>query len=251
VSDSDTVSATNRWSEENSATFIDLAAIFVPGRGEQTATLLDLIPAERGEQFTIVELASGEGVLAEAIMERFPHCRYVALDGSSLMRERTAQRVERFRDRLEVRPFEIAGSQWRAILPHPLRCVLSSLCVHHLSGEQKQQLFKEMRQHLEPGGALLLADIIEPASQRVANLFSRQYEEITRAQSLAIKGDLSGFEQFQQLQWNYFAYDYGTGQTFDQPSLISDQLLWLREAGFSQVDCYWMRAGHAVYGGYK
>jgi len=248
---SDTAPATNQWSEENSATFIDLAEIFVPGRVEQTATLLDLIPAERDEQFTIVELASGEGLLAEAVMERFPRCHYVALDGSPLMRERTLRRVKRFKERLEVRPFEIASLEWRTILPQPLRCVLSSLCVHHLSGEQKQQLFKDMAGHLEPGGALLLADIIEPATQRIANLFARQYEEITRAQSLAIKGDLSGFEQFQQLQWNYFTYDYGTGQTFDQPSLISDQLLWLREARFSQVDCYWMRAGHAVYGGYK
>ncbi len=248
---SETAPATNQWSEENSANFIDLAEIFVPGRVEQTATLLDLIPAERDEAFTVVELASGEGVLAEAVMEGFPRCHYVALDGSPLMRERTKQRVERFGDRLEVQPFEISNQEWRATLPGPLRCVLSSLCVHHLSGEQKQQLFRDMMARLEPGGALLLADIIEPASPRIARLFSRQYEEITRAQSLAVKGDLSGFEQFQRLQWNYFAYDYGTGQTFDQPSLISDQLLWLHEAGFSQVDCYWMRAGHAVYGGYR
>jgi tRNA (cmo5U34)-methyltransferase len=248
---SDTMPVTNQWSEDNSATFIDLAEIFVPGRAEQVSTLLDLIPAQYDEPFTIVELASGEGLLVEAIMARFPHCHYVALDGSPLMRERTVQRVERFKERLEMRSFEIASSEWRATLPQPLRCVLSSLCVHHLSGEQKQQLFQDMVAHLEPGGALLLADIIEPATPRIANLFARQYEEITRAQSLAIKGDLSGFKQFQNLQWNYFAYDYGTGQTFDQPSLISDQLFWLREAGFTQVDCYWMRAGHAVYGGYR
>ena len=29
------------------------------------------------------------------------------------------------------------------------------------------------------------------------------------------------------------------------------QLRWLEEAGFSSVDCFWMRAGHAVYGGYR
>src|ERR1051326_9156215 len=104
MSMSQTAPATNQWSEENSANFIDLAEIFVPGRVEQTATLLDLIPAERDEAFTIVELASGEGVLAEAVMEGFPRCHYVALDRSPLMRERTKQRVERFGDRLEVQP---------------------------------------------------------------------------------------------------------------------------------------------------
>jgi hypothetical protein len=35
------------------------------------------------------------------------------------------------------------------------------------------------------------------------------------------------------------------------PSPLSEQLVWLREAGFASVDCFWLRAGHAVYGGYR
>jgi hypothetical protein len=30
---------------------------------------------------------------------------------------------------------------------------------------------------------------------------------------------------------------------------LYEQLNWLSEAGFASVDCYWLRAGHAVYGG--
>jgi tRNA (cmo5U34)-methyltransferase len=131
-----------------------------------------------------------------------------------------------------------------------MRCVLSSLCVHHLSDEGKRQLFKSIATQLEPGGALLLADIIEPATQQIANLFAQQYDDIVRKQSLAIRGDLSGYEQFLQLKWNYFLYDYGSADSTDYPSSLSDQLVWLREAGFSIVDCFWMQAGHAVYGGY-
>ena len=35
------------------------------------------------------------------------------------------------------------------------------------------------------------------------------------------------------------------------PSPLFDQLAWLSEAGFEPVDCFWLLAGHAVYGGYK
>jgi hypothetical protein len=28
-------------------------------------------------------------------------------------------------------------------------------------------------------------------------------------------------------------------------------LTWLSEAGFAVVDCFWLQAGHAIYGGYK
>lgn len=248
---SDSAALDNRWSEDNSAAFLELAEIFVPGRIEQTETLLGLIPATQDETFTIVELASGEGMLAEAIMEHFPRCHYIALDGSILMRERTWQRLDRFKDRLEVRDFSIASPEWRSSLPQSLRCVLSSLCVHHLSAAEKRQLFKDMKVRLEPGGALLLADILEPDNQQVAKLFAQQYDDIVREQSLASKGDLSSYEQFHRLQWNYFTFDYGTGQTFDQPSTLQEQLRWLLEVGFKLVDCFWMRAGHAVYGGFK
>jgi hypothetical protein len=37
----------------------------------------------------------------------------------------------------------------------------------------------------------------------------------------------------------------------DQPSPVFHQLLWLQSAGFPVVDCFWMHAGHAIFGGYK
>jgi SAM-dependent methyltransferase len=241
----------NQWSEGDSEIFIDLGEIFVPGRAEQMNALLDLIPARGDKYFTIVELASGEGILAQAILERFHACYYVALDGSEVMRQRMSERLTQFRDRLEIRPFELVQQEWRTDLPGPLRCVVSSLSIHHLFDEEKQQLFRDLAVHLEPGGALLVADIIKPATQQIADLFAQQYDDIVRKQSLLIRGDLSGFEQFQQLKWNYFLHDYHAVDTIDHPSCLSDQLLWLREAGFSIVDCFWMQAGHAVYGGYK
>lgn len=247
---SETTNTPNQWSEDDSTTFLDLAELFVPGRAEQTNTLLQLIPAQPDEHFTIVELASGEGVLAQAILERFPRCHYIALDGSATMREQVARKLERFSNRLEILPFDLAQHEWRNSLPAPLRCVLSSLCVHHLSDEGKRELFNAMAAQLEPGGALLLADVIEPATQQIANLFARQYDKIVRQQSMIIRGDLSGYEQFLQQKWNYFLYDYNDPESYDHPSRLSDQLGWLKEAGFSIVDCFWMQAGHAIYGGY-
>lgn len=248
---SETTNTINQWSEDNSETFLDYGELFVPDRPTQTATLLGLVPASVDESFTIAELASGGGELATAMLTQYPHCRYIAFDGSATMRERLAKVLAPFSERVEIRPFELAEQGWRATLPTPLRCVVSSLCVHHLSHEGKQQLFRDMATHLEPGGALLLADIIRPATSRIADLFAHQYDETVRQQSLAIYSDLRGYEQFRQMHWNYFIYDYNDPDSYDQPSLLSDQLCWLSEAGFSQVDCYWMRAGHAVYGGFR
>lgn len=47
--------------------------------------------------------------------------------------------------------------------------------------------------------------------------------------------------------------DYGRyfDPDFDKPSRLVNQLNWLAAAGFTAVDVYWLRAGHAVFGGYK
>ncbi len=249
-----TPSSIDQWNESTSQQFLAESDIFVPARAEQITTLLGLVPARQDEVFTLVELAAGGGELAETVLQHFPNCHYLALDGSPVMLAHLQKRLARFEERIEVRQFDIAAMDWRALLPSPLRCVLSSLCVHHLFGEEKRQLFHDMRKSLEPGGALLLADIIEPANQQIAQLFARQYEEIVREQSLTIRGDLSGFQRYNELKWNYFLYDYGAPNapdTIDHPSLLNEQLRWLSEVGFSTIDCYWMRAGHAVYGGYK
>ena len=248
---SKTPASQNQWSETDSNLFLNLAELFVPARAEQTSTLLQLIPAKPDEECIIVELAAGEGALAEAVLEQFPHCHYIALDGSEAMRVRMQHRLARFGTRLEIRPFDLAEVAWRGELPTQVRCVLSSLCVHHLDDHEKRQLFRAMFKQLEPGGALLLADLVLPADQRVADFFAHQYDKIVREQSLELRGDLSGFEEFQQQKWNYFRYDYGQPDLYDKPSPLAAQLRWLQEVLFSTVDCYWMRAGHAIYGGYK
>jgi len=245
---SDDAQKQSAWTEETSTLFIDTGDVFVPERPAQLDTLCRLIPAERDEAFTVVELGAGAGLLARAVLEAFPNCHYVALDGSETMRQHMNEALAQFGDRIDVRPFTLENAEWREELPRPLRCVLSSLCVHHLTGEGKRRLFADMAAHLEPGGALLIADLVAPANERARALFASQWDAITREQSQQVHGDMRGFEQFRALGWNF--YDDPEADPMDQPSRLFHQLLWLREAGFSVVDCFWMRAGHAIYGGY-
>ncbi len=48
-------------------------------------------------------------------------------------------------------------------------------------------------------------------------------------------------------EWNYYRFP----DPSDRPSPLIDQLVWLKEAGFEVVDCFWVQAGHAIFGGYK
>lgn len=237
-----------RWTEQDSARFAALGDVYVPAREEQRRVLLDLVPAEADEPFTAAELGAGDGTFARALLERFPRSRVVTLDGSEVMLGRQRHLLAPFGARAEVRPFAFERDDWRGTLPAPLRCVLSSLALHHLSGPDKRRLFAALAGRLEPGGALLVADLVEAAVPRAAAVFARQWDAAVAERSAALFGDARAHEQFRSDRWNFYRLE--APDPVDQPSRLVDQLDWLREAGFRLVDCFWMHAGHAIYGGY-
>lgn len=239
----------SNWTEADSQTFLDIAEVAVPARAEQTEVLLSLIPAAAGEAFTAVELGCGEGLLSEALLRRFPRSRVLALDGSETMLERARDRLQPFGERAQVRLFDLHRRDWLAGLPAPLRCVLSSLSLHHLDDGGKRRLFPELCGKLEPGGALLIADIVAAGTDTARLSFAAAYHSITRQQSLALTGSLDTYRQIIEDGWNFHASE--TPAPGETPSRLFEQLKWLEEAGFSIADCFWMRAGFAVYGGYR
>jgi tRNA (cmo5U34)-methyltransferase len=234
------------WPEESSKTYRELAAIAVPGRAEQMATLLTLIPFARAESFHALELGCGEGLLAHALLAAFPQATLLALDGSESMRATAAHRLRPFGPRATVKAFDLFSEAWLAQARNP-GVVLSSLCLHHLNAAGKQRLFSRLADLLEARGALLIADLIMPACASVRRLFADTWDHSASAQALALKQASGLFDRFVSTQWNYFRFP----DEIDHPSGLFEQLLWLKEAGFSEADCFWMQAGHAIYGGYK
>lgn len=239
---------TEHWEEADSDRFLEFGDLLVPDREEQIATLVELVPATPDEAFTAVELGPGGGDLARALLAAFPRLRYVGLDASPAMLEHLRMALSPFADRVELRPMELAETGWRAALPAPLRCVVSSLVVHHLDGPGKRTLYADLAKALAPGGGLLIADLVEPATPRSGALYARQWDDAVRRRSLDKRGDLAGHEFFLAARWNYFVY--GEDDPIDHPSTLRDQLRWMEEAGLERVECFWLYAGHAIFGGY-
>ena len=233
------------WSEESSQYFIDYAAYFVPDRATQIDTICALIPA-LAAPFHVVELCCGEGLLARTILERFPECHLHGYDGSSTMLEKARAVLQSFGERFTLHPFDLAAADWRSF-PWPVQAIVSSLAIHHLDGDQKHTLYHDLYRLLNPGGTLIIADLIQPAHSMGIQVAAQAWDEAVRQTALIRDGNETAFEVFQRDRWNIFHYP----DPMDKPSGVYEQLRWLAEAGFSDVDVYWLKAGHAIYGGRK
>jgi tRNA (cmo5U34)-methyltransferase len=171
----------------------------LPHRGLAEELLLEALPG-RVERF--LDLGTGDGRLLSAIREHHPQARGVGIDSSRPMLELAAQRLRRDPlSALRERDLAVALDE-----TEPVDAVVSALAIHHLEDERKRALFAEIHALLAHGGVFANLDLV---ASPTAELHARFRRAIGREQ------------------------DDPTDRLAD----LAQQLGWLREAGFDQVDC--------------
>lgn len=135
----------------------------------------------------MLELGTGTGETARRVLAYHPGAMLVGIDESDSMLEdarealpeATELRVSRLQDPLPAGPFDL---------------VFSALTVHHLTPDEKADLFRRVADVLRPGGRFVLGDVVVPE----------------RANDAVIP----------------------LTEGFDLPDRLDDQLEWLAAAGF-------------------
>jgi tRNA (cmo5U34)-methyltransferase len=173
----------------------------IPNREMAEAMLLEALPV-RVERF--LDLGTGDGRLAALIRGRYPQARGVGIDASRPMLGRAAERFEDDDPGIELVTHDLTR---RVPLTGRFEAVVSGLAIHHLEDERKRSLFGEIHALLAPGGVFANLDLVSSASAREHERFRR---EIGREQD----------------------------DPSDRLSGLCEQLEWLREVGFVEVDCH-------------
>ena len=92
----------------------------------------------------------------------------------------------------------------------------------------------------------MIIDLVESVNERLKEYFGNLWDKVVKEQT---KGQSDAYKFFKEEEWNYYQWEEPDEE--DIPSRLFEQLKWLEQAGFSEVDCFWLRAGHAIFGGYK
>jgi tRNA (cmo5U34)-methyltransferase len=213
------------WSEGDSREYLSRADQVTPSRGEVMDLIAALAPGGPA-----LELCCGAGDLGARLLAAFPGLDYLGLDGSAVMLEAARRRLGP-----RVRPFRLEAADWRQGL-HGHGSIVSMLGLHHLDGAGKRRLFADLLPALRPGGMLLVFDLVLPESKRAQRAFADAWDWVVRSQ-----GGPSPHPD------NIYRHP----DPMDTPDSLFAQLTWLQAAGYADVDCFWQRAGHALYGGYR
>ena len=193
-------------------------------------TLLDLVPFSAGDRFAFLDLGAGTGLVSELIRARFRHAEAHLLDISAPMLAQARRRFEgQSKVSYDVRDYAVAE------LPGPFPLVVSAMSIHHLADEQKQALMHRIFATLEPGGAFLHAELCRGVTAATEQRYQQHWRQHLEASGL----DPAELARIRQRM------------ACDRPAPLEAQLGWMREAGFTDVDCFFKHYNFAVYAGTK
>jgi tRNA (cmo5U34)-methyltransferase len=199
--------------DAHAAAYDDLRRRLVPCfdafYGAAVALVADTAPAD------ILDLGAGTGLLSALLADACPEARLHLLDGSAPM-------LEQARARLGERPVAMHLADLADPLPDgPYDAIVSALAIHHLPDPVKRTLTHRAFAALRPGGIFVNAEQVAGPTPALDARYCAAHEAAARALG-ASDEEWAGAEH---------------RMAHDRCTPVEDQLAWLREAGFTDVDC--------------
>ncbi|KUN13355.1 hypothetical protein AQJ11_44870 [Streptomyces corchorusii] len=177
----------------------------------------------------ILDLGAGTGLLSAALLKELPGAHLTLVDRSEIMLAKARSRFTN-QDNITVR----TGDLLDPIPVGVFDAVVSGLAIHHLTHDQKRDLFTRIRAALGTDGVFVNVEQLLGSTPRLEKMYDEQHERHVINEDTPAHEWVAGRERMK----------------FDIPIDLDTQLGWLREAGFSQVDCLskdWRFATYAAW----
>lgn len=178
----------------------------------------------------ILDLGAGTGLLSAFLLKKFPNASLTLIDLSEKMLEVARERLQSHPD-IEY----IVADYTQHEFEEPFDLVISSLSIHHLTDTEKKALYQYAFSLLKNGGRFINADQVLGSSPFLDSLYKQDWKQKVESSGLSREEILAAYERTK----------------LDKMSPLDDQLNWLRDAGFADVDCVYKYYNFVVMTGRK
>ena len=205
----------------------------VNGYLDMHQAILNFIPFKTNDKFKILDLGMGSGKLAEVILNKYPNSSITGVDFSEKMLAMSKLRLDKFGNRVKLLSLDFDKD-----LPKDnFDLVIMILALHHLEDPHKGKMVKKLYKKLNSPGALLIGDLTKSQSPRITDLYMDLWRENLRNNGYSEEYIAKCYHEKYELE--------------DIPATLENNLKWLKDAKFKEVEVFWKRYHFAVFGGFK
>lgn len=179
---------------------------------------------------SILDIGAGTGLLSSFILDKFPDANVTLIDISENMLEVAK---ERFKDKPNVT--FIIDDYTKYKFDEKFDVVISSLSIHHLTEDEKKRLFHDIYSSLNNNGVFINADQVLGSTPFIEALYTRDWKNKVETSGLSKEEISSAYERAK----------------LDKMSSLDDQINWLKDIGFLDVDCVYKYFNFVVLFGRK
>jgi tRNA (cmo5U34)-methyltransferase len=216
-----------------------------PIREVQTAMVLRMMPHPIDAAIRVLDIGAGYGALACALLNERPNASAVCLDVSEAMLTLGRERNANLKDRISFIQGSLETPDWLRSVEGSFDAVISARALHHFTENQRRRyIFKEVFSLLRPGGCFINADNVRAPTKKLTERYRSARDEYL---DRFVRQSTSGKTTLAEVR-------AATPSSYHGPhnnGYLEEELAWLKEAGFEDVDCFWKLTTIVVYGGFK
>ena len=216
-----------------------------PLREMQAEMVARMIPHPLDRPIRILDLCAGFGALAIAILKTRPNAKALCIDGSEEMIKLGKERTAGFAGRIKFAQASLDTADWLKSIGGAYDAVVSSQALLRLmSSTRRQSLYKEIFNIVSPGGCFITVDDVCVPTSSLRKRYSAALDQWLETYIQEAGGATNAFAK----------YPEDSPVNYKEPlkdAFLDQELSWLREVGFEDVDCFWKFGVMTVYGGFR
>lgn len=216
----------------------------IPFGAEQIEIMLRVVGSGVATVRRFADLGCGNGVLARAMLARWPKARATLVDFSAPMLAAAEQDLSAHPSAPRFVLADLADARWvdAVAAAAPFDAVVSAYAIHHLPDARKRSLYAEIHALLAPGGLFVNVEHVASSTPWVEAL-----SDDLIVDSLHAFHGARGAARTRADVAAEFVHRPDKAANILAP--VEDQCTWLRACGFADVDCYFKVFEMAVFGG--
>lgn len=203
----------------------------IPCFDEFYGTVLSIIPFKKEDNFSVLDLGAGTGLLTSFITGAFPNSRVTLMDVSPGMLAKAKERFASAGDKISYSNTDFNKDP----LPGRFDIIVSALAIHHTPENELQKVFGKAYDALEKEGMFINADQTLGSSRRIENIYQDNWLKSIRKNGCTEDDVNAAVERMKA----------------DRTATLRTQLDLMEAAGFREVECWFKNYRFAVYSGIR